>query len=97
MEQGGWCNLFWDKDSKEKEQGIIMESPIKNLWKLFYYGKKEKHFWCFLYISVYFLQKDQLGDVPKLDIPITKQVSTYDFTVFHFVPTQIMPDESQEQ
>ena len=33
--------MFWDKDSMEKEQGIIMESPIKNLWKLFYYGKKK--------------------------------------------------------
>jgi hypothetical protein len=42
-EQGGWCNLFRDKDSKEKEQGIITESPIKDLWKLFYNGKK-KHF-----------------------------------------------------
>ena len=29
-----------NKDSKEKKQGIITESPIKNLWKLFYYGKK---------------------------------------------------------
>ena len=28
----------------EKEQGIIMGSPIKNLWKLFYYGKKQNHF-----------------------------------------------------
>ena len=44
-EQGGWCNLFWVQDSKEKEQGGITESPIKNLWKLFYYGKKQKHFW----------------------------------------------------
>ena len=32
-EQVGWCNLFWDKDSKENEQEIITESPIKNLWK----------------------------------------------------------------
>ena len=22
-----------------------MESPIKNLWKLFYYGKQQKQFW----------------------------------------------------
>ena len=43
-EQGGWCNLFRDKDSKKKEQGIFTERPIKNLWKLFYYGKKQKHF-----------------------------------------------------
>ena len=44
-EQGGWCNLFWNKDCKEKEQGIITESLIKNLWKLFYYGKNKNTFW----------------------------------------------------
>ena len=44
-EQGGWCNLFRDKDSKEKEQGIITESPIKSLLKSFCYGRKQKHFW----------------------------------------------------
>ena len=31
-------------DSKKKEQGIITESPIKNLSKLSYYGNK-KMFW----------------------------------------------------
>ena len=41
-EQGGYCNLFWDKDSKEKEKGIITESPIKNLWSNFIMEKNEK-------------------------------------------------------
>ena len=27
--------MFWDKDSEEKEQGIITESLIKNLWSNF--------------------------------------------------------------
>ena len=43
----------YSKDSKEKEQGIITESPIKNLWKLFYYGKKRKHFFWFVNNSEY--------------------------------------------
>jgi hypothetical protein len=40
--QGGYCNLFWDKDSEEKEKGIITESPIKNLWSYFIVEKNEK-------------------------------------------------------
>ena len=31
-------------DSKEKEQGIITGSLNQNIWKLFYYGNKQKHF-----------------------------------------------------
>ena len=44
MGQGGWSNLFWDKDSKENEQGIIMESPIKKYGSYFIMEKKQKHF-----------------------------------------------------
>ena len=33
--KGGYCNLFWDKDSEEKEEGINMESSIKNIWSNF--------------------------------------------------------------
>ena len=44
-EQGSWCNLFWDKDSKEKEQGIITKNPIKNLWKLSIMEKNKNIFW----------------------------------------------------
>ena len=42
--QGGLCNLFWDKNCKEKEQGIIAESPIKHSWKLFHNGKNKSIF-----------------------------------------------------
>ena len=35
-------NLFSDKDSVEKEQEIITESPIKNLWSNFIMEKNEK-------------------------------------------------------
>ena len=34
--------MFWNKDSEEKEQGIITESPIKNLWSNFIMEKNEK-------------------------------------------------------
>ena len=52
-EQRGYCNLFWDKDSKEKEQGIITESPIKNLWSNTILEKnKNKKLW-FVNISKY--------------------------------------------
>ena len=55
-----------------------------------------------------FLQKDQLGDVRNIRDILdvlgtrhayyeTKCVSAYDFTVFHFVPTQIMTDEDESQ
>ena len=30
---------------KKKEQVNITESPIKNLWKKFYHGKKQKQNW----------------------------------------------------
>ena len=41
-ELGGKCNLFWDKDSKEKEQGIITESPIKNYEVILLWKKRKK-------------------------------------------------------
>ena len=50
-EQGGWYNLFWDKDSKEKEQGIIMEKellrnvPSKNYGSNFIMEKTQNIFW----------------------------------------------------
>ena len=34
--------MFWDKDSEEKEKGIIMEIPIKNLWSNYIIEKNEK-------------------------------------------------------
>jgi hypothetical protein len=43
-EQGSWCNLFWDKDSKEKEQEIITESPIKKYIEVILFWKKTKTF-----------------------------------------------------
>ena len=43
-EQGGWFNLFWDKDSTEKEQGFFTESPIKIDGSNFIMGKNKNIF-----------------------------------------------------
>ena len=43
---------FWDKDSEEKERGIITESPTKNLWSNSIMEKKKKKKW-FVNISEY--------------------------------------------
>ena len=37
-------SVCWDKDSEEKEQRIITESPIKNLWSNFIMEKNGKKF-----------------------------------------------------
>jgi hypothetical protein len=34
--------MFWDKDYKEKEKGIITEIPIKNLWSNYIMEKNKK-------------------------------------------------------
>ena len=46
-EQGGWCNLFRDNNSKEKEQGIIV--TLKNTGSNFIMGKKKQFLICQLF------------------------------------------------
>ena len=52
--------------------------------------EKKKNIFDVFYIKVFiFLQKDQLGDVPKLDIPITKQDVFLLTTLRYFISYQL--------
>ena len=41
-EQGGWCNLFWEKDSKEKNKELLGKVPLKIHGS---YGKNKNIVW----------------------------------------------------
>ena len=44
-EQGGWCNLFWDKDSKEKNKELLGKVPSQTYASYFMKEKNKKQNW----------------------------------------------------